>query len=95
MRHTLSRSNGGLIIARNNDIREKIIQLYRQALYPQWVRGESITHQGRRRSEEGVHHGSIIPETLGDVLIRDLWEIQMDTTIGIRFRDADTETYVK
>ena len=32
-------------------------------------------------------------ETIGNFLIRGLWENQTDTIINVRFGDADTDTY--
>ena len=40
-------------------------------------------------------HWRNIPETCSGVLIRGLWEIQMDSIIDVIFVDADTDTYVK
>ena len=88
-------SNGGLIIARHNKIRDEIVHLPRKDFYPHCVRGKPLTHQGRSISEGDMCHGRIILETRGNVLIRGLWDIQTDAIIDIRFRYSDAETYVK
>ena len=36
-----------------------------------------------------MRHSKSVPETRGDVLIRSLWEIQTESIIDVRFRDAD------
>ena len=38
-------------------------------------------------------HGGSVPETWGGMSIRDLWEIQMEVIIDIRFGYSDTDTY--
>ena len=86
-------SNVGLFIAPHNEIRYEIIHLFRQAFCPTYVCGKPLIHVGRGISEEEVHHGGSVPETLGDVSIRGLWEIQMEAIIGIRFGDANAKTW--
>ena len=44
VRHILSFPNGGLSVARHNEIRDDIILLIKQAFYPHCVRGEPLNH---------------------------------------------------
>ena len=68
-------SNGGIVIARHNEIRDKIIHLTKQALSTNCVHGEPLIHLGRRIYEEEVRHVWSVLEKKGDVSIRGLWEI--------------------
>ena len=44
VRHTLSFSNRGLVIARNNGIRDNIIHLARQDFSPHFIRVKPLIH---------------------------------------------------
>ena len=90
MCHALIIPNGGLVIARHNDICDKIIHLIKQALSSQCVRGEPIIKLVCSRSEEEVRHGGRFRETLGGLSIQGLYEIQMEAIIDVRIGDADT-----
>ena len=90
--HALSCPNGGLVIARHNEIHDEIIHLARQNFSPNCARGEHLIHLGRSISEEEVHHGGSVPETRGDVSIWGLWESQTEAIIDVRFRNADTDS---
>ena len=92
VRHAPSFSNGGLIISPHNKIRYNIIQLSQKSFPPNCICNEPLIHKGRIISEGEVYHGSSITETRGDILIRGLWERQMDAIIEIIFGDDDTET---
>ena len=91
--HALRCVNGGLVIARHNDISDEVIHLSIQAFSPACVRGEPLIHQGSSRSEGGVRHGGSIPETQGEVLIRGQRESQTEAIIDVRFKDTGVETY--
>ena len=75
VRHILSFPNGGLSVARHNEIRDDIILLIKQAFYPHCVRGEPLKRLGRSISEDKVHHRGSVLETRGDDLIQVIWEI--------------------
>ena len=90
--HALSCPNGGLVIARHNEIHDEIIHLARQNFSPNCARGEHLIHLGRSISEEEVHHGGSVPETRVDVSIWGLWESQTEAIIDVRFRNADTDS---
>ena len=47
------------------------------------------------RGGGGVHHRRSIPKTWDGVLIRGLWESHINTIVGVRFGDADADTYIK
>ena len=94
VRHELICPNGGLVITRHNEIRDKIKHLANQALSPYCIRGKTLIHLGRSISEDEVRHGWSIPETQGDVSNRGLYEIQTETIIAIRFGDADADSWM-
>ena len=73
-------------------MRDNIIHLSKQYISLDCVRDEILIHLGRSRSEDGVHHGVIVPETRVDVSILDLWEIQIEAIIDVRFGDSDVKT---
>ena len=50
-RHALSCSNGVLVVAHHNYIRDNIIHLSRQDLSPNCIRSKPLIHLGRSRSE--------------------------------------------
>ena len=89
VRHALRYSNGCLIVARHNEIRDEIIQLSRQALYRACIHGKPLIHQGHSRLKGCVCHGGEIPESRDAVLIRSLWESRTEATIDIRFGDTE------
>ena len=95
VRHAISCSNRGLVIARHNEICDKIIHLDIQALSPVSVCDGPLIRQGLSRSEVYVCHSMRFPETRVDVLIRGLNDSHMEAIIGVRFGDSDTETYKK
>ena len=51
VQHTLSGSNGGIVISCHNKIRDNIIHLSRQAFSYHCVCGKTLIHQGLRKSE--------------------------------------------
>ena len=61
VRHALSPPLGGLVIARHNEIRDKIIHLAKKAFSPHCVCIKPLIHLVRRRSEEEVCHGGSVP----------------------------------
>ena len=56
--HTLTCSTGGLVIARHNKIRDKLIYLSQIAFTSASVRAKPLTHQGRTRFEQEICQGS-------------------------------------
>ena len=72
-------------------MRGELLYLTWQALPSKCVRGETLIHQGRRRSEEEVHQGGRGLETRGDVLIQGLWESQNYAIINVIFGDSDVD----
>ena len=93
MRHTLSCSNGGIIIAHHNEICDETVHLAIHAFFPHCVRGVPLIHLGHIISEEEVCHGESITETWGGVSIRGLWEIDPEATIDVRFGDSDADSW--
>ena len=89
VRHALSFSTSSLVIAHHNEI----IHLAIQYFSPKFVSGEPLIHLVRIISEEEVSHRGSVTETRGDVSIRGLWKIHMETIIGIIFGDAAMETW--
>ena len=74
VRHLLRRPNGGLVIARHNEICDDIIYLVKQAFSPNYACIKPLIHLSRIRYEEEVRHIWIVPETQGGMSIRGLWE---------------------
>ena len=56
--HALSCSIGGLLIAHNNKIRDKLLYISRRVFTPVSVHAESLIHQSRTRSELEMFQGS-------------------------------------
>ena len=80
--HALSRSISGLFIANHNKIRDKILYLSRRAFNSSSVRAEPLIHEGSTRSEKDICQGSDKDkETREDVMIRGLWDCQVDSII--------------
>ena len=93
VRYTLSCPTGDFFITCHNEIRDEIIHITKQALYPACVHGEYLIHLSRSRYEEKVRHRGRVPETRGEVSIRGLLESQTEGIIDVRFVDADAETW--
>ena len=67
--HTLSCSIGGLVIARHNEICDKIFYLSWRAFTSAYVRVEPLIHKGRTRSKKKILQGSDKhKDTRGDVM---------------------------
>ena len=69
VRHGLSCSHRVLIIARHNEVYDKILYIDCLAFPYNYVHGEPLIHQCHRRPEEEVRQGDRGLETRGDVLI--------------------------
>ena len=92
--HALSCSIGGLVIARHNEIRDELLYLSRRAFTSASVRAEPLIHQGRTRSKLEIRQGSDKhKDTREDVMIRGLWDRQVDAIIVVKLVDADADTY--
>ena len=51
-------------------------------------------HQGRTRSKQEIREGSDKDkETWGDVMVRGLWDRQVDAIIDVKIGDADADSY--
>ena len=85
--HVLKRRHGGITTACHNEVSDKLLYLEKRALYPKYVCGETLIHQGRIRSEEGLYQGRVWLYTRGGVLIRGLWESNTEATIDVRLGD--------
>ena len=94
MKHTLSRSIGSLVIARQNEICDELLYLSRRAFTSAPVFSKPIIHQGRTLSDLEMHQGSDKHKyTRGDVMIRGLWYRQFDAIIDVKLGDSDADTY--
>ena len=92
--HTLSCSIVGLIIARHNKIRDKLLYLSRLAFTPAPVCTKPLIHQGRTRSEQEICKGSEkSQDTQGDVMVCSLWDHQVITILEVNLGYADADTY--
>ena len=68
--HTLRCITGGLVIARHNEVCDKILYLSHRSFNSESVHVEPLIHQGHTRSERETHQGSDKDkETRGDVTI--------------------------
>ena len=76
-------------------MRDELTHLAKRAFSPNCVRGKPLNHQGRSISNEEVCNDRIEKGTMGDALIRGLWEGQTDAIIYVIFGDADCSTYNK
>ena len=70
VKHAISCSIGGLVIARHNKIRDKLLYLSRRAFTSAYVRAKPLIHQGHTRSEQEIFQGSDKEkETQKDVMV--------------------------
>ena len=93
VRHALGCGNGGLVVARYNEICDNIINFYRQAFSPNCVYGKPLIYLVCSRSEEEVRHGGSVPEKWGGMSIQFLWEIRAEVVINVRFGNSNAETW--
>ena len=92
--HTLSCSIGGLIIACQKKICDKLLDPYRHDFNSESVYAEPLIHQGRTRSEQDICQGSDKnKDTRGGMMIRGLWDCQVDAIIDVKLGDAEADTY--
>ena len=91
--NAVSRSIGGLIIARPKKICDELFYLSRRAFTSAYVRAEPLIHQVRTRSKPDICQGSDKHQgTWGDVIIRGLWDCKVDAIIYVKLGDADVNT---
>ena len=91
--HTPNCSIGGLVIARHNESRDEILYLSQHAFISASVRAKPLIHQGRTRSELEIRQSSDKhKDTREDVMIRGLWDLQVDAIIGVKLDNADVDT---
>ena len=91
--HTLICSTGGLVIARHNEIHDKILYLYQHIFISSYVRAETLVRQGRTISEQNISQGSDKEkETQGGVMVQGLWYCQVDSIIDVKLGDADADS---
>ena len=92
--HALSFSVGGLFIARHNTICDELLYLSQRANASASVRSEPLLNQGCTRSKKEIRQGSDkYKETRGDVMVRGLWDRQVDAIIDVKIGDADSDMY--
>ena len=92
--HTLSWCKGGLVIARHNKMREKILYLAWQSFTSEAVRAEPLIYKVRNRSEREIRQGSDKLETRGDVMIWGLCYQHTDAIINVKLGDVGTDSYI-
>ena len=93
LHHRISYINGGLVIAHQNKVHDELLYIAWRAFPYNCVCVKNLIHQGRSRSEEGLHHGRGGLDTSGEVIIWGLWKNQTDAIINVRFVYADADTY--
>ena len=92
--HTLSYSIGGIVITHHNKIRDKLLYLSQRAFNSAYVRAKPLIHQGRTRYDQDISQVSDKhKEKRGDMMIRSLWNCQVDAIINVKLGDADADTY--
>ena len=92
--HALGFSTGGLVIARNNKIRDEILYISGRTFTPASVCAEPRIHQGRTISEQEICQGSDKDkETWGDVMIRGLWDLQVESIIDFKLCNTDADSF--
>ena len=90
MAHALRYSTGVLVIGRHNKIRDKILYLYQRSFTPASVCAELLIHKVRTISEQEIRQGSDKEkETRVDVMIRGLWDRQVEDIIDVKLGDTD------
>ena len=91
--HVFSCSTGGLVVACHNEIRDKLLYLYRRFFTSASVRVEPLIHQGRTGSEQEIHQGSDkYKEMQGGVFVQGLWDYQVDAIIEVKLGDAEPDS---
>ena len=94
MTHTLSCCICGLVIARHNKIRDKLLYISQRSFTSEFVRYEPLIHQGHTRSELEIRQGNENhKDTIGDVIVRGFWDHQVDAIIDVKLGDANAYTY--
>ena len=92
--HALSCSIYGLVIACHNRIRYELLYLSRRDFTLSYVRAKALIHQGRTRSKLEIRQGiDKHKDTRGDVIMRGLWNRQVDAIIDVKLGDADADRY--
>ena len=84
----------GLVIARHNEICDKLIYLSQHAFTSAYVRSEPLIRQGCTRYEQDICQVSDKDKgTRGDVIVRGVWDRQVDAIIDVKLGDSDADTY--
>ena len=92
--HALSWIKGGLIIERNNEVRDKLLYLSRQAFTSESVCAQPWIHQGDTISEREICQGNDEDKnTRGDMMIQGLWYWYTCPIIDIKTGNADVDSY--
>ena len=92
--HALICRIGGLVIARHNQIRDRILYIPQRAYTSASVCAEHLIHRGRTKSEQEISQGSDKhKDTKGEVMIHGLWDRQVYAIIDAKLGDADADTY--
>ena len=85
---------GGLVIARHNEICDKLVYLSRHAFTSASVCAKPLIHQSRTISEQEISQVSDKDKEMqGGALVQGLWDHQVDTIIGFKIGDADAYSY--
>ena len=92
--HSLSCITGSLFIGYHNEICDGILCISRWAFSPVSVRTEPLIHHGRTISEQVIRQGSYKDkETREDVIIRFLWDRQVESIIDVKLGNTDVDSY--
>ena len=83
-----------MVITRHNKIRDELLYLSRWDFTSASVRAKPLIYQGRTRSDLEMRQGSnTYKDSRGDVMIRGLWDRQVDAIIDVWLGDAGADMY--
>ena len=92
--HILICNKGVLVIARHNEVHDKLLYLAWQDFTLASVRARPLICQGCTISEREICQGSDKEQdTWGDVMIRGLWDQQSNSIIDVKLNNADADSY--
>ena len=103
--HALDCKRGGLIMARHNELRDRVADLDGKAFTPSHVHNDSLVYQGCavKRTKSKPAGPSVITNTYdtppeateqkGDLLLRDLWQNGTDSVHNMHVVNTDEKSY--
>ena len=78
----------------SEEIHDELLYLSQRAFTSSPVHAKPLIHPGRTRSKQELRQGSDKhKDTRGDLMIRGLWDCQVDAIIDVKLGGADVEMY--